>query len=163
MADDASYSAFLSRANQDPSSGQPGGDNVPSTSQSRSKFDPSTTPSVAIPAPLRQIRSTFASDTDSDFEPVLFSYASDQLPGVGDFRNVLGARGAQSSGIEELDVQSWDPTGAYRDVVEKVNEAGGGAGVKVFRVELGATRVEYYVLTVGESKLLGVVAKAVES
>lgn len=44
-------------------------------------------------------------------------------------------------------------------------EAGEGqsGGVKVFRAVVGRTRVEYYVVTVGERKLLGVVAKAVES
>lgn len=73
----------------------------------------------------------------------------------------------QSKEIEELSVESWDPRGEYGDVVGKVGEAGKGEGgdgkVKVFRIGAGGTRVEYFVVAVGERKLLGVVAKAVES
>jgi len=41
----------------------------------------------------------------------------------------------------------------------------GESGVKVFRVEVDerGTRVEYYLVAVGERSLVGVVAKAVES
>ena len=176
MADDASYNTFLTRANQDPNSGGQV-DQSSSTSQARSKFDPSSTQSSdsAVPASLRNIETPYVSETDSEFEPVFLSYASDGLPSLDQFKQVLGAKGENAGSIEELSVKEWDPKGQYNEVVERVSSAGSeqrgkrGAGkadseegVKVFRVESG-TRVEYYVVTVGERCLLGVVAKAVES
>ncbi|KAK5072931.1 hypothetical protein LTR64_000659 [Lithohypha guttulata] len=176
MADDVSYNTFLARANQDPRSGHDA--EGESTSQARSKFDPSSSTSTneAIPASLRDINATFTSDTDSDFEPVFFSYASDSLPSVEEFKKVLGAKGENADNIEELSFEDFDPRGQYRDVIEKVKQAGedgrgkrgvdldtSGPGAKVFRVENQRARVEYYIVAVGERSLVGVVAKAVES
>lgn len=173
MADDTSYSTFLSRANQDLRSGHEA--EGESTSQARGKFDPSssTSSNEAIPASLRGINATFVSDTDSDFEPVFFSYASDSLPSTREFKKVLGVKGENAREIEEVSEQKFDPRGEYRDVVAKVKEAGkeargkrgqgGEDGAKVFRVQLDTTRAEYYVIAVGERSLVGVVAKAVES
>lgn len=170
MADDASYNTFLARANQDPRSGHTA--EGESTSQARSKFDPSSSTSTneAIPASLRDIEATYTSDTDAEFEPVFFSYASDALPSVAQFKQVLGIKGENARGVQELSVRDFDPRGEYGVVVGKVEQAGkmgadGKSGVKVFRVEVdhSGTRVEYYVLAVGERSLVGVVAKAVES
>jgi len=164
MADDASYNTFLARANQDPRSGHAA--EGESTSQARSRFDPSSTTSTneAIPTSLRSISATYISDTDSAFEPVFFSYASSELPGVEQFEKVLGAKGANAGKVEEISVKEFDPRGEYSEVVGKVEQAG-KSDVKVFRVEIDerGTRVEYYVLTVGDRSLVGVVAKAVES
>jgi len=170
MADDASYTTFLARANQDPRSGHE--TEAPSTSQARSKFDPSSSTSTneAIPASLRGINATYVSDTDSEFEPVFFNYASDELPSVEEFQKALGAKGQNAGRVEELSVKDFDPRGEYQGVIGKVEQAGkmggeGKSGVKVFRVEVDGrgTRVEYYVVAVGERSLVGVVAKAVES
>lgn len=160
MADDTSYSAFLARANQDPKSGHTQAGS--STSQSRSNYDPTTASNEAIPASLKSISATYVSDTDSGFKPVLLSYAADGLPSVEDFKKALGAKGNEN--VEELSLKQFDPRREYGDVISKVEEAGGkGKGVKVFRVEIDRTRAEYYVLTVGERKLVGVVTQAVES
>lgn len=170
MADDASYNTFLSRANQDPRSGHAA--EGESTSQARSKFDPSSSTSTdeAIPAPLRGINVTYTSDTDSDFEPVFFSYASSELPSTVQFKKVLGTKGANAGNVEEISVKEFDPRGEYSDVIGKVEQAGkiggeGKSGIKVFRVEVDGrgTRVEYYVLAIGDRSLVGVIAKAVES
>lgn len=166
MADDTSYSTFLTKANADPNSGL--SSEPPSTSQARSEFDPSTTnPSEGIPVQLQNISTTYTSDTDSAFEPVFFSYASHELPDVTTFRKVLGVKGGEESEVEKLSVEEWDRRGEYKEVSGKVGEVGKGEGgdgkVVVFRVGNGGTRVEYYVLAVGERKLIGVVTKAVES
>ena len=92
---------------------------------------------------------------------MFLSYASHELPSVEEFRTVLGPKGEQGE-VGEVSMKSFDPKGEYRGVVEKVEQAGTG-GVRVFRVEIDGTRVEYYVVTVGERSLVGVVAKAVES
>ncbi|KAJ9651900.1 hypothetical protein H2198_008829 [Neophaeococcomyces mojaviensis] len=166
MADDASYNTFLARANQDPKSGHSG--EAESTSQARGKFDPSTEPNEAIPAPLKNLNATYVSDTDSEFEPVFFSYSATTLPSEEDFRLALGIKGHNAGKIEELSTKDFDPRGEYKAVIDAVGSVGKGkakGAVKVFRVEVDdvGTRVQYYVLTVGERKLLGVVAKAVES
>lgn len=176
MADDTSYNAFLNQVNQDPSSGHDGEGN--STSQTRSKFDPSSksSSSAAVPASLRDINVTFTSDTDSEFEPVFFSYASDDLPSVEDFTKALGVKGENAANVVELDVNDFDPRGQYADVIEKVKAAGveergkrgagaGKASAKVFKVQVdgSGTRIEYYIISVGERSLVGVVAKAIES
>jgi len=166
MADDTGYNTFLHRANLDPKSGHP--DELESTSQARGRFDPSTESNEAIPAPLKDLNATYVSDTDSDFEPVFLSYAATQLPTVDDFKLALGVKGKNAGNIEELAVKDFDPKGEYKSVIDAVRSVGKGQGegqVEVFRVEVdgAGTRVEYYVVTVGERKLVGVVAKAVES
>lgn len=175
MAEDTSYSTFLARANQDPRSGHEA--EAESTSQARSKFDPSsgTSSNEAIPASLRDINATFVSDTDSDFEPVFFSYASDSLPSTDEFKKVLGVKGENARHIEQVSESQFDARGQYKDVIERVRNAGkeargkrgkdnsGESGAKVFRVQVDGTRVEYYVISVGERSLVGVVAQAVES
>jgi hypothetical protein len=66
--------------------------------------------------------------------------------------------------VEELSVGDFDPRGQYKEIIQRVEQAGKGKkGVKVFRVQASSTRAEYYVLTVGEKKLIGVVTRAVES
>lgn len=116
---------------------------------------------------LQNISTTYTSDTDSAFEPAFFSYASHELPDVATFRKVLGVKGGEESEVERLSVEEWDRRGEYKEVSGKVGEVGKGEGgdgkVVVFRVGNGGTRVEYYVLAVGERKLIGVVTKAVES
>lgn len=107
---------------------------------------------------------------------MFFSYASDSLPSVEEFKKVLGAKGENADNIEELSFKDFDPRSQYRDVIEKVKQAGedgrgkrgvdldnSGPGAKVFRVEIQRARVEYYIVAVGERSLVGVVAKAVES
>lgn len=168
MADDTSYGTFLAKANQDPKSG---GSNEPqSTSQARSQYDP-TTSSEALPASLRSLPSiTYTSDTDSDFTPVFFSYAFDELPTTEQLGQVLSKKGIEGE-IEELSVESFDPRGEYKEIVKRVKEASGSGekgdgeqkGIKVFRVQILSTRVEYYILTIGDRKLVGVMTKAVES
>jgi len=61
-----------------------------------------------------------------------------------------------------LSPEEFDPQNQYKDIIDRVKQAGKG-GVTVFRVQTSKTRVEYYILTVGERMLVGVVAKAVES
>ena len=64
---------------------------------------------------------------------------------------------------EELSVSEFDPRGEYRDVVKEVEGVLDGGELKVFRVERGKTRVEYYLVGLRDGSLLGVRAEAVES
>lgn len=60
--------------------------------------------------------------------------------------------------------KDFDPRGQYKSVVEAVRQAGHGQ-VRVFRVEHGRTRAEYYVVSVDEQegRLVGLKALSVES
>jgi hypothetical protein len=165
MSDDASYMSFLNKANADPKAGTAQGSTMaesPSTSSRRSDLDPTSSTS-GLPASLQSLPDVmYTSDTDSPFEPVLFNYSGTNLPSVSEFKKVLGQKIGDE--VEELSVDEFDPRGEYKQIVQRVKEAGEGkGGLKVFRVQASKTKVEYYVLNVGEGKLIGVVTKAVES
>ena len=66
--------------------------------------------------------------------------------------------------MSSLSVQDFDPHGQYKEVLQAVEEAGDGK-VRVFRVDHGSTRAEYYVISLEEKdkKIVGFKAKAVES
>lgn len=76
--------------------------------------------------------------------------------------------------IETLSEKSFDPRSQYSDVIKavraavaasdsKVNES--DVEVKVYRVEVGHSRVEYWVIALdgAEGKIVGLRAKAIES
>ena len=65
--------------------------------------------------------------------------------------------------VEELSTKDFDPKGQYKGVMDAVKEEAGGAEVKVFRVETGKARAEYWVVGLHEGKVMGVRASAVES
>ncbi|KAJ9603069.1 hypothetical protein H2200_012364 [Cladophialophora chaetospira] len=167
MSDDASYMSFLNKANDDPKSGQ-GSTMIESnsTSQRRSSMDP-TSSSDALPASLQSLPDvTFTSDTDSPFEPVLFNYSGDGLPSSKEFKTILShahkGRGGAAGEVEDLSLNDFDPRGEYKEIIQRVEQAG-KKGVKIFRVQASSTKAEYYILTVGERNLVGVMTKAVES
>jgi len=172
MSDDASYTSFLEKANADPKANSNTHEQASSTSERRTQFDPTTggttsssniSPEV-LPASLKSLPDiTYVSDTDSPFEPVVFNYADSTLPSKSDFEKCLHHKHHDAGAVEELSTQGFDPRGEYTEIIERVEKAGNGAGVKVFRVEVSKTRAEYYIVTVGERMLIGVVAKAVES
>ncbi|KIX05467.1 uncharacterized protein Z518_06339 [Rhinocladiella mackenziei CBS 650.93] len=158
MSDDASYAAFLDKANADPKASI---SQSTSTSQSRSKFDPTTSTSSSLPPSLQCLPDvTYTSDTDSPFEPVLLNYSGYKLPSAVEFAKCVA--GKAPGNVEELSVDDFDPRGEYKEVIQRVEQAGSG-DVKVYRVEVSKTRAEYYILTLGEGMLIGVVVKAVES
>jgi hypothetical protein len=66
--------------------------------------------------------------------------------------------------VSVLPVKEFDGKGEYTDIVQAVKAAGDGS-VTVFRVEYGKSRVQYFVVSLGEKreKVVGVAVKAVES
>lgn len=67
--------------------------------------------------------------------------------------------------MEASDIKQFNPKGKYDEVVAAVQKSSDGTHVvKVFRVDHGGTRCEYYVVTIGgDGNVVGVKAKAVES
>ncbi|EHY53420.1 hypothetical protein HRR83_003626 [Exophiala dermatitidis] len=170
MADDASYTAFLEKANADVSGPSHSHEQSPSTSQARTKLDPTTSTTSqleALPASLKSLPSdlTYTSDTDEPFQPIALNYAGTELPNAEEFRKCLGAKGQTAGAVEELSAEEFDPRGQYKDIIERVSQAAKEQNlkVKVYRVEISRTRAEYYILTLGEKMLVGVYVKAVES
>jgi len=89
----------------------------------------------------------------------VLDYASHELPDAKQFAMCVKK---DQSEVEALENDDFDPQGQYKDILAKVKEAGNGQ-VRCFRVEVSKTRAEYYVVSVGERKLIGVRARAVES
>jgi hypothetical protein len=161
MSDDASYASFLDKANQD--TGVSPLNSGPKSAQALNPRSAGT--SSNIPSAIQNISTTYTSDTDSPFEPVSFEYESTELPSSQVFEKLV-AKASGNNGparAEELSVSEFDPRGEYRGVVKEVEGVVDGAELKVFRVERGKTRVEYYLVGLRGGRLLGVRAEAVES
>ncbi|KAE8144653.1 hypothetical protein BDV25DRAFT_145409 [Aspergillus avenaceus] len=172
MSDDA-YMAFLDKASAD-------------LKEARSRLPPDADEvrtetveiGVRIPAPLASINSFYISETDEPFEPVTLRWegaSKGVFPDPSHFSSLISPRTDLSSSITTLPASSFDPHNQYSSVLRAVRAAateasGGGIDesaveVKVYRVETGTSRVEYYVLAlnVEDSLLVGLKAKAVET
>ncbi|ETN45064.1 uncharacterized protein HMPREF1541_09940 [Cyphellophora europaea CBS 101466] len=165
MADDTSYMSFLNKANAyEPKSAV---QETTSTSQGRSKFDPTSTGSAsAAPKAIAELLSStqphYTSETDAPFEPFFAPYSGKSLPSAADFVKSLGTTG--SSDIEELTADDFNPKGQYSNVIDAVKASGDG-NIKVYRLEVSSTRAVYFIVTLaeGESKLVGLKVESVES
>ncbi len=160
MSDDASYSSFLDKANQDtgkePLNPQPKSPQPPNSKSYSSKN---------IPAPLDKIEATYTSDTDAPFEPVSFDYDGSSFPSAGEFEDLVGkAKGNNGPArAEELSLKDFDPRGEYKSVIESVKGVVEGGEVKIFRLGRGKTRAEYFIVGLKSGRIVGVRADAVES
>ncbi|KLJ11630.1 hypothetical protein EMPG_13192 [Blastomyces silverae] len=179
MSSDDAYAAFLAKANEDPSK------NIPATTQQQEGFVHTKTidAAAAVPTVLRDVEMYYVSDTDEVFEPVALNWsgaAQGRWPGVDEFKSLILP---STSSAETADMQitiltpsSFDPKNQYATVLHAVKTAAGGGGnaqdmegveVKVYRVQMGRTRVEYWVVGLDASgnggRVVGLRAKAVES
>ena len=68
------------------------------------------------------------------------------------------------AGISTLGLQEFDPKGQYQEIFKAVNSVGDG-DAKIYRVEHGRTRAEYYIIRFEKKgkKVVGLKVKAVES
>lgn len=84
-----------------------------------------------------------------------------KLTVLGNFSKLINHDGD----VEVSDIKTWNSRGQYDDVVKAVQECGDGNHViKVFRVDHGGSRCEYYVVILNkDGNVVGVRAKAVES
>ena len=81
-----------------------------------------------------------------------------------DFSGFAKVVGQERERVEELQKKQFDPRGQYGNVIGAVEEVVGKQGVKVFRVELGGARCEYWVVGMLEGKrVVGAKVGAVES
>jgi hypothetical protein len=169
MSDDA-YSSFLDKANSDLNAGrsQQGG----STARTETVHT-----NVKVPAPLQSVDAYYISDTDEPFEPVAFKWegaSKGKWPSADQLSSLISPSADLSSSIETLSASSFDPKNQYASALHAVRAAAveGDSGadqsavdIKVYRVELSSTKIEYWVLALepAEGRLVGLRAKSVES
>jgi hypothetical protein len=149
MASDEDYAAFLDKVNQDVSGG--------ASAQSTKKAG-TTSVNTGVPSSLQKFEAYYTSDADEPFEPVSLKWEGDGIPTAEDFSDLIGGKEAQSIGEEDF-----DPRGQYKEVVDAVRKEG-RKEVGFFRVELGGTRSEVWVVSAdGKGKLVGLKAVAIQS
>lgn len=150
MGSDQEYMDFLNKANQDVGGG--------SSKPTQQSVDTSSV-NTSIPNNLEGVQEYYVSDADEPFKPVALKYSgSDAVPSLDDFTKLTQTKGRVTS----IDQKDFDPQGQYSKIVELVKSAGSGE-VAFFKVELDSTRLEYYIVSVADGKIVGLKAKAVES
>ncbi|KAK9570515.1 hypothetical protein V6Z96_006814 [Aspergillus fumigatus] len=175
MSDDA-YMSFLDKANADLNNAR-----AQQPQQSSGVRTETVDVGVQIPAPLRSVDAYYISETDEPFEPVALKWEGADKgtwPGPAEFSRLISPNADISSSIETLTPSTFDPKNQYSAALRAVRAAvaqtfgGGEPGIdesdvetKVYRVEVGKSRVEYYILgldAVGGT-IVGLRAKAIES
>ena len=165
MADDASYEAFLQRANNPPQS-------IPSsaTQTTASSINESTTSKHPfIPLLNNKLSNlstkTFETETDSDFLATFISSSTlpswlestTIFPVAADLEDqVDGGRNGKIYTVEE-----WDKRGQYSDVVKAVKDITKRNDVRVYTVQGRGGRFEVFILAKMDDGLVGVKAKGV--
>lgn len=87
---------------------------------------------------------------------------------VETFAKLINHPDPANAAIAILDPVEWDSKGDYKEVVDATRKACKGGDVRVYKVALGGTRVEYWVVGVdatekAKERMVGVKALAVES
>lgn len=79
---------------------------------------------------------------------------------IDEFGELVGVK----SEVSTLIAKEFDPKGQYKEVLQAVEKAGDGSA-RIFRVETGKARAEYYVVGFDEKggRVVGLRAKSVES
>ncbi|KAL4949515.1 hypothetical protein BDW69DRAFT_198021 [Aspergillus filifer] len=171
MSSDDAYMSFLDKANSDLDAGR----NQQTTQSSGGARTETVDSDVKVPTPLMSIEAFYVSDADEPFEPVALKWegaGKGNWPDVSSFSKLISPQKDLSSSIETISPSSFDPRNQYESVLKAVRAAavqgsGGDEGsvdVKIYRVETGNSRVEYWVVALdGEGLLVGLRAKAIES
>ncbi|KAJ5081921.1 hypothetical protein NUU61_010185 [Penicillium alfredii] len=171
MSSDDAYMSFLNKANADLDAGrapQQGGGTVRTETVHAS---------VSIPAPLQSVDAYYVSETDEPFEPVALRWEGatrGTWPSADQLSALISPDADLTQGISTLSPSSFDPKNQYASALHAVRAAAveqaadsdpSGVDVKVYRVELTSTKLEYWVLALAapEGRLVGLRAKAVET
>ncbi|PLB39541.1 uncharacterized protein BDW47DRAFT_124534 [Aspergillus candidus] len=177
MSSDDAYMSFLDKANADLNNAR--AERAQRQSIARTE---AVDIDVRVPTPLTSVDAYYVSETDEPFEPVTLKWekaVKGIWPDPTNLSNLISPTTDLSSSISTLSPSAFDPHNQYATVLRAVraaavqapsSEAGGAphqstVDVKVYRVEVGASRVEYWLLALNieESLLVGLRVKAVES
>ncbi|KAL2046800.1 hypothetical protein N7G274_000818 [Stereocaulon virgatum] len=150
MSDDA-YSSFLDKANQDTGAGKP---------STQSKSAATRAVDTEVPAALQKVEQYYVSEADEPFEPVSLKWDGTSMPSENEFGELIGHKGEVST----VNTKEFDPKGDYKEVLQAVEKAGDGK-TRIYRLETGKSRAEYYVVGLDGKggRVVGLKAKAVES
>ncbi|GLI75644.1 hypothetical protein PoHVEF18_003906 [Penicillium ochrochloron] len=171
MSSDEAYMSFLDKANADLNAGRP---QQGATETARTETVDANT---QVPKPLQSVDAYYVSDADEPFEPVALKWegaSKGDWPSPDQFSRLISPSADLSQAISTLSPSSFDPKNQYASVLRAVRSAAvekdsdadqSGVEVKVYRVELTSTKLEYWVLAldVAGSRVVGLRAKAFES
>ncbi|KAL9134528.1 MAG: hypothetical protein Q9175_004294 [Cornicularia normoerica] len=154
MSDDA-YSSFLDQANQDTGA---------SKASTNSKSAATKAVDTDVPVTLQKVDQYYTSESDEPFEPVSLKWSGKKMPSESMHAATTGVLLRPERHVSTLTTKEFDPQGEYKKVMEAVEQSGDGK-TRVYRVEFGRTRVEYYVVGFDKEggRVVGLKAKAVES
>ncbi|KAH9864935.1 hypothetical protein IAQ61_008880 [Plenodomus lingam] len=149
MSSDADYAAFLDKANQASGSAE--------AQEAVKKSHGTKSVNSMVPRGLDQIEEYYTSDADEPFEPVALKFDGSSVSADELKKLIGGDQDVQEVGQKEFGSQ-------YKTVMDAVSKAGNGE-IRIFRVELGETRAEYYVVSVDteQGRVVGLKALSVES
>ncbi|KAM5352006.1 hypothetical protein ACJ41O_004729 [Fusarium nematophilum] len=158
MSNDDDYMAFLNKANQDTGAGA-------AVQQDKVTFKVKDEGSE-VPKAIRDVckDAFYVSEADEPFEEVSLKWeGKNGLPTETEFAKLINHPSPDSAEIKILDPLSWDSRGQYTNILEAVREATKGNDVRVYQVTRDATRLEYWLISHADGKLVGAKALAVES
>ncbi|KPM40929.1 hypothetical protein AK830_g5675 [Neonectria ditissima] len=158
MASDDDYMAFLNKANQDT-----GGAATQSEGKATLKAKDEGS---EVPKEIRNVcrDAVYVSEADEPFEEVSLKWdGKNRLPTESEFATLINHPSGSDAEISIEDPLIWDAKGQYTNVLEAVRKATAGNDVRVYRVVRDATRVEYWLVSSKDGKLVGAKALGVES
>ncbi|OJJ47089.1 hypothetical protein ASPZODRAFT_15772 [Penicilliopsis zonata CBS 506.65] len=170
MSDDA-YLSFLDKANKDLDAGRQTQTQPQTQSQGDGRTKSLDVAASEIPAPLMGVEVYYVSETDEPFEPVVLAWEGAKRgvwPGTKQFASLISSN---EPPVETMSPASFDPRDQYASVFKAVRAAVGGSevdqagvDVKVYRVEVGSSTVEYWVVALDAGgRLVGLKAQGVET
>ncbi|CAK7217101.1 hypothetical protein SBRCBS47491_003048 [Sporothrix bragantina] len=161
MSSDDAYAAFLDKANEDPNAGRSKPEGKDSkAAQSKFSAHAKQVPQKLVTAAKDRF---YSSESDEPFIPVCFDLGkAKSLPNEDDFISITDSEHSADN-ITILDPVDWDKQGEYKPLIDELREQSKGNDVRVYRVQVDSTRVEYWVVSTHDGNLLGFKAKAIES
>ncbi|KAL6717405.1 hypothetical protein ACLMJK_005320 [Lecanora helva] len=153
MSSDEAYSSFLDQANQDTGASK-------TTAQSKAQSLSTKAVNTEVPATLQKVEQYYTSEADEPFEPVSLKWNGKNMPSENEFGELVGVE----SEVSTMSAKEFDPQGQYKEVLQAVERAGDGKS-RIFRIETGKARAEYYVVALDkdQGRVVGLKAKSVES
>ncbi|UNI20101.1 hypothetical protein JDV02_006225 [Purpureocillium takamizusanense] len=163
MASDEDYMAFLDKANKDLDEGKAHAQSQ-AAGGSKTQFK-AMDAGMEAPSAISKVcqSEVYVSDADEPFEAVSLKYSGSDLPDETEFAKLIHHWDTNAAEIDIMDPLDWDSNGRYGKVIDAVREASRGNDVRVYRVTRDQTRVEYWVVTREEGRIVGVKALGVES
>ncbi|KAK5256146.1 hypothetical protein LTR16_003919 [Cryomyces antarcticus] len=157
MASDDDYASFLDKANQD--TGASSARAAPKGSDSG--FAATQAVTAAVPTALQSVNVDYVSETDEPFEGVSLAWSGQEMPSEHDFASLIAT---DPSSVSTLSEKDFDPRHQYDEAIDAVKKVGNGK-VRVFRVEHGQARAEYWVVSLDaeSGRVVGLRARSVES